>query len=434
MEIYIVQPGDNIYTIAVKYGVTPLQIIYDNGIDNPLSLIPGQTIIITYPSKIHTVQAGDNLSSIASSYGISIMQLLRNNSYLSGRNNIYPGETLVISYDTSKKINVNGYTYPFINKENLKRTLPFLTFLSIFNYRVLDKGEVLTYRDDYEIIEMAKDYGTIPLLMISTLNQSGENDLEIAYKILSTAEYQDILFQNILKILQSKGYSGVNIVISAINTNNQNLYINFLTKISKQLNNEGYLLFVTINPNIRYADNKITFEQIDYNTIGKLVYRLTFFQYYWGINTNPPSPVSSIEFLKAFSNYLISITLLDNISIGKPVLAYDWTLPFIQGESYANSLSINSALTLANEVGTTIQFDETSQTPFYYYNRSYVGEPEEHIVWSIDARSINALDDLIVNYGYTGSGIWNIMSFNQQMWTIIISRFEITKLIPDNIS
>jgi spore germination protein len=298
----------------------------------------------------------------------------------------------------------------------------------------MDKGEVLTYSDDYEIIKIAKDYGTIPLLMISTLTQSGEIDLEVTYKILLTEEYQDSLFQNILNILQAKGYSGVNFILSDLITNNQNLYINFLTKISKRLNDEGYLLFVTINPNIRYVDNEITFEQIDYNTISKLVYRLTFFQYYWGINTNPPAPVSSIEFLKAFSDYLISITSLDNISIGKPVLAYDWALPFIQGKSHANSLSINSALTLANEVGATIQFDEASQTPFYYYNHSYAGEPENHIVWFIDARSIKALDDLIVNYGYIGSGIWNIMSFNQQMWTILISRFEIVKLIPDNLS
>lgn len=83
---------------------------------------------------------------------------------------------------------------------------------------------------------------------------------------------------------------------------------------------------------------------------------------------------------------------------------------------------------LAFEVGSVIQFDEDSQTP-YYYNEFIFGYPTQHIVWFIHARSIDALDNLIIDYSLAGSGVWNIMYYYQQLWTIINANFDIVKLI-----
>lgn len=50
---------------------------------------------------------------------IAVLQLLRNSPYLSDREFIYPGETLVISYADNiiMKLSINGYAYPFIDKD-----------------------------------------------------------------------------------------------------------------------------------------------------------------------------------------------------------------------------------------------------------------------------------------------------------------------------
>jgi spore germination protein len=434
MDIHVVQPGDTIDTIAKAYGVTASQLIIENGITNSNNLVIGQTIVIAYPNKTYIVQAGDTLNSIADNNGISLMQLLRNNPVLYEREFIYPGETLAISYETIKQCSTNGFVYPFVKEEVLKRTLPYLTFLSVFNYRVSEKGNIVTYGDDTKIIQLAKTYGTIPILMISSLSTLGEANPTVLYEILINKEYQNYLISNVIRIMEEKGFQGVNLLISLLNEGNQQIYTDFITNVENQISSKGFLLFITINPQIKSTEDDMTFLRLDYEPIRQLCYRLTFLQYYWGVNADPPAPVTSITALHSFMDYIETVTSTTNIAIGIPVIAYDWDLPFIPNKSVAHAMTINSAISLASDTRSEIFFDPVSYTPYFNYTSSYVGELDQHIVWLLDARTIQALNDLIIEYDLSGSGIWNIMVFYQQLWTVINSRLEIIKLIPDQLS
>ena len=434
MEIYVVKPGDTIMSISKEFGVTTDRILQDNGLVNPNNLVPGQAIVIVYPSQSYIVQEGDTLGDIAELNNTTLMQLLRNNPFLFNREYIYPGETIAISYETTRQMITNGYAYPYIRRETLLKTLPYLTYLSIFNYQLTDEGNIISYQDDSEIIQLAKYYGTSPLLMISSISQKGEPNIELIYKVLLNKDYQENLANNILNILRSSGYDGVNILISGINETNQNLYISLLSDVSSTLNKEGYKLFVTINPNIKQIGENVTFEKIDYSLISPLVNGIIFLQYVWGTNTEPPAPVSSIYLIRTFIEYVITLVPPDKILLGKPLIGYDWELPFVQGTSRAYSLTLDSAIILARDTNSTIQFDEVSQTPYYNYIYYYPDYEINHIVWFLDARGINALDNLIIDYSLLGSGMWNIMVYYQQMWTILNSQFELIKLLPDQLS
>ena len=128
MNIHVVQPGETLSSIAEIYGISELKLIQDNGLVNRDDLVTGQTIVIVSPEQTYIVQAGDTLFDIASSHNISTMQLLRNNPFLSDRDYIYPGEELVIRYNTTGTISTMGFSYPFVNKDTLKKNLPYLTY------------------------------------------------------------------------------------------------------------------------------------------------------------------------------------------------------------------------------------------------------------------------------------------------------------------
>lgn len=427
MDIYVVQPGDNIELIANIYGVTIERLISDNGLINPYALVPGQVIIILYPKTNYIVKSSDTLATIADSNGITLMKLMRNNPFLYNRNYIYPGESLVIEYNSDKDIFVNGFAYTFINLDTLKRTLPYLTYLSIFNYQITENANIINFGDDTDIIKIAKDYDTIPLLMISSFSLTGELNLENVYDLLLNEEKQAKIIDEMLHIVKSKNFYGINALISNINESNQNLYLNVLTKLSNALRNEGYIFLLTINPNVQSTNDTLTYEKLDYNSISKIVDRIIFFQNVWAINKQPPSPVSNISLIRYFINEITRIISPKHISIGKPLLGYDWALPFQPDLSFAKSMSLDSAITLAYDHQVSIQFDEESQTPYFNYLIMNVGYPESHIVWFIDARSIKALDEVIIDYDLAGSGVWNIMIYNQQIWSIINARFNIIK-------
>jgi LysM repeat protein len=99
---YTVQPGDWVYNIARKFGVSPNSIIEANGLRPPYSLHAGQTLTIpaggTPPGgsgNVYIVQPGDTLYSIARRTGKSVMAIASANN-LVNLHLIFVGQRLVI--------------------------------------------------------------------------------------------------------------------------------------------------------------------------------------------------------------------------------------------------------------------------------------------------------------------------------------------------
>ncbi len=99
---YTVQAGDNLSSIAVKFGVTVAQLQEWNNISDPNAIQIGQVLIVKAPtdgggsgSSTYTVQAGDNLSSIALRFGVTVAQLQEWNN-ISDPNAIQIGQVLIV--------------------------------------------------------------------------------------------------------------------------------------------------------------------------------------------------------------------------------------------------------------------------------------------------------------------------------------------------
>ncbi len=428
MDIYVVQQDDTIYIIAERYGSSVERIAKDNGLEYPYNLAIGQALVITFPKQTHIIQQGDTLQSIADTYNIPIIQILRNNPYLTLREP-FIGETVVISFYTNRSIITIGFSFPFVLRETLVKTLPSLTYLSIFNYTVSEEGQAIALYDDIEVINTSKDYGVVPLLLLTTLSPQGVPDIEAAYNILLNEEIQGRLINEFTDTMKQQGYQGLNIVFNFLNKNNQSLYLNLVKKISDRMKQENLWFFITINYVVQENDSTVSFEQVDYSIFSNYADGMIFLKFIWGSNENPPAPISNINHIRELMRQIIFSIPKEKIFLGKPILGYDWQLPFVPGVTKANSLTVESAFNLAYDTGSIIQFDEDSQTPYFYYNDFSLAYPFQHIVWFIDARSLSALDQLINEYGLNGSGIWNIMIYYQQLWTIINASYDVIKLI-----
>jgi len=430
MIIHVVQQDETIQSIADFYGVSETILIQDNGLENENDLVIGQSLVIVYPELTYTVKDGDSLMDIAKFHNVTVMQLLQNNPYLAEREYIYPGDEIVINYNKKGNITTHGNTVPYIDKVTLRKTLPYLTYLSVLNYTATIEGDIISYYDETEIIQIAKDYGVMPLMLLTTLTIQGEANIRTAYDLLLNEDFQNKQIENILSILRTKGYYGINISFEYISVSSLQVYENYFIKIANRLKEEGYLVFAIVNPNITAIGNDIRYETADYTVLDHIAHNIIFMNYEWAKNTNPPSPISSIYNMNVYLEYQLEFILPDKIIAGLATIGYDWELPFSAGISSVNSLTHDRAIDLARSVGAVIQFDEKSQTPFFRYsvNNNY-GNRIEHIVWFIDARSINALLELVSKYSLLGTGIWNITIYNPQLWLIINSQYKIEKVL-----
>lgn len=110
---HTIQPGENLYRIALKYGVTVKALVELNGLYNPDQIVAGQQLTIPgsaassslayqphHASTTHTVKQGETLASIAHRHGLSLWTLIQANS-LANPALIVPGQTLVIPKSSS---------------------------------------------------------------------------------------------------------------------------------------------------------------------------------------------------------------------------------------------------------------------------------------------------------------------------------------------
>ncbi|MBD9845987.1 LysM peptidoglycan-binding domain-containing protein [Enterococcus faecalis] len=92
---HVVQYGETLSSIAYQYGTDYQTLAALNGLTNPNLIYPGQVLKVngSVVSNVYTVQYGDNLSSIAAKLDTTYQALAALNG-LSNPNLIYPGQTL----------------------------------------------------------------------------------------------------------------------------------------------------------------------------------------------------------------------------------------------------------------------------------------------------------------------------------------------------
>jgi len=101
---HVVQKGENLFRIALRHGSSVEAIANANGITNPALVYVGQKLVIPFsgdqstPSadgSTYVVQAGDNLFRIALRYNMSYLYLAQHNN-ITNPSNIYTGQVLRI--------------------------------------------------------------------------------------------------------------------------------------------------------------------------------------------------------------------------------------------------------------------------------------------------------------------------------------------------
>lgn len=430
MEIHVVQPGDTLYSLAAGYGVPLSQIASDNGLwpseaqpEGPAVLVPGQALVIRFPAVTHTVRSGDTLSLVTREYGVSLRQLYQNNLTLARRNTIWPGETLVISYDQEPgpPISVNGYAYPFISDTLLRTALPSLTYVTPFTYGFTPTGKLVELSDE-RIIDAAEAFGTASLMHLSTLTAEGGFSNDLASLLLNDPALQDRLIENILDNLREKRYQGLDVDFEYVFAKDAAAYAAFLGKAARRLNPLGFPVIAALSPKTSADQPGLLYEGHDFAAIGAAVNQVLVMTYEWGYTYGPPMAVAPLPNVRQVLDYAVSEIPAEKIYMGVPNYGYDWPLPFERGKTKATSISSQQALALARRYRSDIQYDTRAQSPWFRYTdeRDVI-----HEVWFEDARSIQAKLALIPEYGLIGAGYWNLMRDFPQNWVVLSSLYTV---------
>ena len=423
--IYTIKAGDTLYNIAQKNNTTIEDLVRLNGLTRPNDLAIGQNIFIPDMSKqsTYTVVAGDTMYKIAQRFNIPLKDLINSNPNIPNPNIINIGQ--VINIPNSKPyIEVNGYAIANINQDILSHTLPYLTYLSIFSYQAKSDGTLYGLYED-ELITIARANSVAPNMVITNISAEGGFDSDIAHTILTNMQIQEVFINNIISIAVDKNYYGVDIDFEYLYPEDRIAYADFLRKFKTELTQKNLKLSVAVAPKYRDNQQGILYEAHDYKLIGEIADRVIIMTYEWGYIYGEPMAVSPLSEMEAVISYAVTRIPANKILMGMPNYAYDWTLPWTQGNS-ATTLSNNRALGLALDKGSSIMWDNKSATPYFNYTDE---SGITHVVWFDDARSIDAKLRLVSKYNLAGVSYWTINNYMTVNWVVLDSLYNIKKVI-----
>ncbi|MBR6768744.1 MAG: LysM peptidoglycan-binding domain-containing protein [Clostridia bacterium] len=417
MIIHVVKPNDTVYEIAKQYGISPEWIIQNNSLTDPNRLVVGQTLVIGIPAVTHTAKEGETLFSIAREYHVPVDRLLQNNPFLRGNTVIRPGDSIVIRYESegNRCITVNGYVYPSVCGEVLDLTLPHLSYITPFSYGFKADGSLVTLADDV-IIETARAKGVSPIMLLTTLNTDGNFDNTLSKLLLEDTDMQDYLIGRIIENMQLKGYRVLDVDFEFVFPESRVAYADFIKRIKQAFEPYSYEVWVALAPKASAEQKGLLYEAHDYSLLGDAADRVLLMTYEWGYRYGPNVAVAPINKVRQVVDYALTEIPAKKILLGVPNYGYDFTLPYLSDEAEATIISNAEAIKLAWEKKAAIEYDQTSQAPFFRYHQN----GKTHEVWFEDARSLKAKLDLMDEKGLSGIGIWNLMTHFPQSFLMLI--------------
>lgn len=426
LRIHVVRRGESIFTIARRYNVSPEKIISDNELVNPTRLVVGQTLVILEGTRTHVVAPGQSIYSIAAVYRLSVNEILEANPQITDPSQLAVGQRITIPPRTINfgEIEVNGYAFPNIKPEVLRKTLPNLSYLSIFSYQARADGSLKTINDE-PLIRAARAAGVAPLMVITNLGETGGFNSDIGHALLTNRTAQDNLINNVIRTLRQKNYYGLDIDFEYIYPYDRESYNNFLRRVVNTLRPLGYTVTTALAPKTSAGQVGKLYEAHDYPVHGALVDHVILMTYEWGFTYSAPMAVSPVPGIRRVLNYAVTAIPRDKIFMGMSNYGYDWTLPYQPGTA-ARTVTNTGAVELAGRRGAVIQYDEVSQAPYFYY---YDGNRKQHVVWFEDARSILAKLALANEFRLAGVSYWTIMNYFPQNWLVLSNVYKIRKVL-----
>lgn len=375
MQIYVVEPGDTIDRIAGYYGTSVEEIAYANQIIYPYALAVGEALLI-------------------------------------------PVENPEVERRTATS---GGYAYPYISPWVMEQTLPYLTNLLIFSYGFTEQGELIPpARSPEWMFEPAVQYGVAPILVLTPFGADGKFNNSLIHAIVTNPEAKANLIQNLQNSME-QGYQGVDVDFEYILAEDRDLFTSFVRELREIMNANGYTVSVALAPKTSAGQQGLLYEGKDYAGLGEAANEVLLMAYEWGYTYGPAMAVAPLNKVRQVVEYALTEIPAEKINLGIPNYGYDWTLPFVKGESKAVTIGHVQAVQIAIEQGVAIRFDEVAQSPFFQYER----EGKLHEVWFEDVRSMLAKYRLVKEYNLKGIGVWQIMRLFRAMWLLFADEFYI---------
>ncbi len=471
---YTVKGGDTLYFIAKRFGTTVQEIMRANNYYSTW-IYPGQVLLVPTTGSWdlsnggfeYTVKPGDTLYLLARRFGTTVQEIMRASNYYSTW--LWIGQTLRIPVEPNQPLQVpegnqagpgsadDGSSAPAppgppsseegeegvvpVSGEQVSR--PEGEF-AVFGYYVEDwEGDVagyqtltansevidalvsfqytvdamgnLTGKDYSEMMNLARSRGLRVYALVHNLTGGGFNR-SIAHSVLTNPTIRQNLVNNILRVLRSGAYAGVNIDIENVPPADRHAYTEFVRELAEKLHPNGLEVTLSIPAKFHDDPNNGWSGGFDYSALGRYADKIMIMTYdeHWA--TGPPGPIASLGWVDKVASYAATQIPPDKVFLGISAYGYDWN----EVTRATKALTYEQAVQGAQARGVRIRWDNTAQEPYYRYQ----GPDGPHTVYFASKESTALRLEVVKKYGLGGIAIWRLGQEDPGIWPLIAQELK----------
>lgn len=252
MNIHIKREDERLSEISEGYGVWENNLRQINDLRDGEGA-NGEELLILTPTRSYAIQRGDSIERIAMRFGVRKRDILAQNPWINDES-LKVGERITLKYGVpmSGMSVANGYFYKGCTIENLRRALPYLTYVT-FGSGVAEKDRIYRSFDDKKEVALATEERKIPLVRI----YDKYND---RYK---SGEDLTAFAEGLIELARVGGYKGI--VLNACPlSNSADVFSSFLMILRKLMIGCDLILITEINERSpiefsEYADGSVMY-------------------------------------------------------------------------------------------------------------------------------------------------------------------------------
>lgn len=346
----------------------------------------------------------------------------------------YPATDITLTYSGVPNKTIFGFFPYWMLEKQDKINITGYTDIALFGLTADNKGNIITSINDKPepgwtmwndpkldtFIRRAKSRkSNINLVIKSFKNEDIEG-------IVNSNDNQERLIANAVQLMNSKSLDGINIdfeYIGAPDEKTRNNFTRFIANLNQEMKRQNPESQLTIDTYVSSAaDDKF----FDIQGLSNHVDAFIIMGYDIHTPSGEAGPVSPLEGDGSLSGYLqsyLSRTSPNKIILALPYYGYDWPVnPNPTIDKKAQSKILPYAVIAANNKNETIEWNKTTQTPYYQYRDD---QGNARVVHFDNARSMGLKYDMIKTQNLKGTGTWALGydGLNQELHKVLLDKF-----------
>ena len=148
----------------------------------------------------------------------------------------------------------------------------------------------------------------------------------IAESIVNNPAHSARAIQEMLRVVSTYGYSGVNVDFEAVPHRDRAAFSAFIQAVAAAMRPAGYLTVLSVPAELEDNPNDSWTGAFDFAALAPNVDILQLMTYDENGPWGPPGPVAGMDWVEPCVQYAVSVVPSTKISLGIPAYGYDWNL------------------------------------------------------------------------------------------------------------